>query len=193
MKKIVLAILILTLFLPSLLLRAQIPDVLNAIKVNSEVGYQAPELTLKTAKGYPISLFTLRGKIVLVYFWSSWNPKSVKKLKKLIYYYDQYQKDVADVSKGFEIYSISLDTKMKRWTDAIKENNLITGHHVSDLVGYNSITCKLYNLPPHLAYYYLLDPNGIIVAKGGQTDDFGGQFQKLISDMKKKDSSGEEK
>lgn len=120
-------------------------------------GAEAPDFTMNTPDGKPLSLKDFRGKILLIDFWASWcgpcrreNPNVVKMYKK---YHD----------KGFDVLGVSLDKDEKRWLDAIEQDGL-TWNHVSDLKGWANAAAQLYGVSsiPHTV---LLDKDGKIIAR----------------------------
>jgi thiol-disulfide isomerase/thioredoxin len=128
------------------------------------LGNKAPEINLPSPSGTSIALSSLKGKLVLIDFWASWcgpcraeNPAVVKAYNK---FHTQNFKD----SKGFEIYSVSLDQNEAAWKNAIEKDNLIWPYHVSDLLGWNNSAAKRYGING-IPYNFLIDGNGIIIAK----------------------------
>jgi thiol-disulfide isomerase/thioredoxin len=122
------------------------------------IGTEAPDFTLTTPEGKPLTLSSLRGKVVMIDFWASWcgpcrkeNPNVVAMYKKLH-------------SKGFEIYSVSLDDDRDKWLHAIKADGLLW-NHASDLKGWDSQAAKLYGVDG-IPFTVLLDKEGKIIDKG---------------------------
>lgn len=120
------------------------------------IGKPAPDFSQNDVNDKPFSLASLKGKVVLLDFWASWcspcraeNPNMLKQYK--IY------KD-----KGFEILSVSLDSKKADWLKAIEEDGL-PWLHVSDLKGWNNAAGRLYGVRGVPACY-LIDKDGKIIA-----------------------------
>jgi thiol-disulfide isomerase/thioredoxin len=75
-------------------------------------GMPAPEIVLPNTTGKEISLSSLKGKLVLVYFWSSWNALSRQTNMNLSTLYNKFH------SRGFEIYAVSVDSDADLWQKA---------------------------------------------------------------------------
>lgn len=137
------------------------------------VGTMAPEITMNTPDDKPLALSSLRGKIVLIDFWASWcgpcraeNPNVVKAYKK-------YK------SKGFDIYSVSLDKDMPKWRGAIEADGLIWPNHVCDFKFWQSPVVALYNfnsIPTNV----LIDKEGKILAKNLRGDDLEKELEEVF-------------
>lgn len=122
------------------------------------IGEMAPEVVLPDPDGNPVSLSSLRGKVVLIDFWAAWcNPCRIAN-PKLKAFYDRYR------NKGFEIYAISLDRNREQWVQGIKEDK-INWIQVSDLRFWNSPVVSLYNVEA-IPFNVLVDQEGRIMARG---------------------------
>lgn len=135
-------------------------------------GSEAPVFTMNTPDGNPLSLQSLRGKVVLIDFWASWcgpcrreNPHAVEAYQK---YHD----------KGFDILGVSLDKTKDRWVDAIEKDGLIW-HHVSDLKGWQNAAAQLYGVRsiPHTV---LLDREGKIIARELRGDALTAKLEEIF-------------
>jgi peroxiredoxin len=138
-----------------------------------EPGQPAPEITLDDTLGIARSLSSLKGKYVLIDFWASWCGPCRAESPNLVKAYNQYH------DKGFEIFGVSLDKDRKKWIDAIKADNL-TWWHVSDLKGWQCTPAKTYgvNSIPHSV---LIDPEGVIIAKGLRGDALDARLKELFN------------
>jgi thiol-disulfide isomerase/thioredoxin len=104
------------------------------------IGDKAPDFTVIDLNGKPITLSNFRGKLVLVNFWtSSCMPCRVDNpaLYKL---YSLYKK------LGFDVISVSLDTKKDLWLQAIRSDQISWPNNGIDLAGWNSKLVGLYDL-----------------------------------------------
>ena len=138
------------------------------------IGALAPDIILGDTVGNLISLSSFRGKYVLIDFWASWcspcrgeNPNVVKQ-------YAKYK------SKGFEVFSVSLDRSRAAWVNAIKSDKL-TWTQVSDLKFWQSPTAKEYNVEG-IPYTVLLDKEGKIIAKGLRGEELNKKLVEIFGE-----------
>ena len=144
------------------------------------LGKEAPEIKLPNPKGDTIALSSLRGKIVLIDFWASWCSPCLKEQPELRSLYKIHKQSAFLNANGFEIYSVSLDSKAAEWASAIKKFKM-NWTQVSDLKFWNSAAANLYNIE-EIPYNLLIDSNGIIVAK----DVHGKDLNKVLLQLVKK-------
>ncbi len=122
----------------------------------TSVGDMAPLFTQNNVDGKPVSLASLKGKVVLVDFWASWCHPCRGENPNLKKQYALYK------DKGFEILSVSLDSEKKNWVQAIAQDGM-PWLHVSDLKGWNNEVGRLYGVRAVPACF-LIDQNGKIIA-----------------------------
>ena len=126
---------------------------------NIAVGKMAPEITLPTLTGETKALSSLRGKVVLLDFWASWCGPCRRENPNVVATYKKYS------SKGFDVFSVSLDENKTAWEAAIKKDGLVWNNHVSDLGGWKSAVVPTYEIES-IPFPVLIDQEGNIVAMG---------------------------
>lgn len=131
-------------------------ETLRQLKVTA-LGVVAPEFSQNDIDGKPITLSSLRGKYVLVDFWASWCGPCRQENPRVVKVFNEFK------SKKFTILGVSLDKNKDSWLNAIKSDQL-TWTHVSDLRGWQNEAAQLYNVKS-IPQNFLLDPNGMIIAK----------------------------
>lgn len=124
------------------------------------VGQKFTDLAFEDPDGNVMHLsdYAGKGKYILVDFWASWCGPCKAEMPNVVKCYHQYK------DKGFDIVSISLDTKKENWVKAIDEWGM-PWHHMSDLKGWQSEGAAVYAVTgvPHAM---LLGPDGTILARG---------------------------
>ncbi|MHA4895881.1 redoxin domain-containing protein [Pedobacter sp. PWIIR3] len=130
----------------------------EALRIASKTGLGVkPAFTLPDRDGKPLSLASLKGKVVLVDFWASWCGPCRKENPNLVMAYSKYH------DQGFEIIGISLDDKKDNWSKAIEADKL-TWLHASDLKGWKSDLALEYGIRS-IPMNFLVDADGKIIAK----------------------------
>jgi peroxiredoxin len=142
------------------------------IAQGSRIGGMAADFTLSDPNGKQVKLSSFRGKYVLIDFWASWcGPCRMENP----YVVDAYHKFK---DKNFTILGVSLDNNKDRWLDAIQKDGL-TWTHVSDLKGWSSDVARLYGVNA-IPQNFLLDPNGVIIAKNLRGHQLAEKLEEVI-------------
>jgi thiol-disulfide isomerase/thioredoxin len=106
--------------------------------------------------GKRITLSSLKGKYVLLAFWSSESRDCIVENIQLKEYYRLYH------AKGFEIYQINLDKEESTWRTEVRFDDLPWINTREDNPSDPKFT-KLFNVKA-LPANYLFDPKGVIIA-----------------------------
>jgi thiol-disulfide isomerase/thioredoxin len=135
------------------------------------VGVEAPDFTQAQRDGTPLSLSSLKGKLVLIDFWASWCGPCRAENPNVVKLYDAYK------DKGFEILGVSLDDDREAWLQAIEDDGL-TWLHVSDVKGWDNAVAKAWAVRsiPHTV---LVGADGVIIA----TDLRGAELEAKVAEV----------
>ena len=138
------------------------------------VGVKAPEIKQPNQNGEMVSLYENKGTYTLIDFWASWCGPCLLQVP------DLKEAQAAYGEKGFQIFSVSADTKEKKWKDAIVEYDL-DWPNVSDLEGWNSEAAKAYNVT-FLPFNLLIDSEGTIIDKNLHSKALQSKLAELLGE-----------
>ncbi|UJH91273.1 AhpC/TSA family protein [Antarcticibacterium sp. 1MA-6-2] len=141
-----------------------------------DIGSKAPEFSGPNPDGEEISLGESLGKLTLIDFWAAWCRPCRLENPNIVNVYNKYH------DKGFNIIGVSLDREDQRdrWLQAIQEDNL-TWTQISHLKFWQEPIAQLYNVRA-IPAAFLLDENGIIVAKNLRGEDLENKVKELLGE-----------
>jgi len=146
----------------------QLEDHLNGLIL----GGHAPDFAQLDPSGKTVHLSDFKGKYVLLDFWASWCTPCRAENPNVVKAYQQYH------DHNFVILSVSLDNKKDAWLSAIEHDGM-PWNHVSDLNRWQNVVSKQYDVHS-IPANFLIDPNGVIVAKNLTGDKLQQTLKKLL-------------
>lgn len=136
-----------------------------------EVESDLPDIALPNVNGDTIRLSSLRGKVVLLDFWASFNAASLMENREYLEIYKRFK------SRGFEIFQVSMDYDSESWSNAVKTHGL-PWINVCELTESIPQAALLYNVN-QIPANYLINRNFEIVGK----DLFGKELERKLSEI----------
>ncbi len=123
-----------------------------------QIGKAAKDFESMTPDGKKLTLHdvVITGKYTLIDFWASWCGPCRAENPNVVNAYKTYH------DKGFNILSVSLDTKTENWKAAIAKDGM-PWNHVSSLLGWKEPAAELYGVHA-IPQNVLLDSKGVVVA-----------------------------
>lgn len=150
----------------------QVSEIIEVAK-KTAIGRIAADFKINDVNGNPVSLFSYKGKFVLVDFWASWCGPCRAENPNLLNVYQKYS------GSGFDILSISLDADKAAWLNAISHDRL-SWAQLSDLKGWDSKVVSEYGLKG-IPFNMLLDKAGKIIAKNLRGTELEKRLKEILN------------
>lgn len=139
------------------------------------IGKPAPDFSAPNPEGKMVSLKESLGKVTIIDFWASWCAPCRKENPNVVALYTELHE------QGLNIIGVSLDKEgdAEKWKKAISDDQL-TWAQVSNLKYWNDPVAKQYNVQS-IPATFILDANGIIVAKDLRGEELKAKVQELLA------------
>jgi len=136
-------------------------------------GFEVVDFTLNTPEEQPITFSSLRGKYVLIDFWSSWCGPCKASFPHMKELYQQYRSD------KFEILGISIDENKTAWLKELEKQQL-PWPQVLDTKNVSVNSFAVTAVPTG----YLISPEGKIIMKQvGFGEEGDGEIEKKLKEL----------
>jgi peroxiredoxin len=142
----------------------------SSARAEVKAGQRAADFSGATLAGTPLSLSSLRGKVVLVDFWASWCEPCKKELPLLDKLAPRLRK------KGIEIVAVNIDDNKSNAAEFIKSHNL----HLTVVPDTGKKIVGAYE-PPKMPSSFVVDKAGVVRAVHGGFEP--GDEQKLEAEL----------
>lgn len=136
------------------------------------VGDKAPDFSAPNPNDIAVSLNKSLGKLTVLDFWASWCGPCRVDSPNLVKVYNTYK------DKGLAIVGISLDQQKESWKKAI-DNDQLDWTNVSHLKRWDDPIAAIYGVRS-IPQLFLLDENGVVIAKERHATDFIPVLEKIL-------------
>ncbi len=144
-----------------------------AIMKKIAIGQPALDFTQKDLQGLPVKFSQYnKGKYVLLDFWASWCGPCRAENPNVLKAYNQFK------DQQFEVLGVSLDEDGAKWKEAV-EKDAMPWTQVSDLKGWKNEAARQYNING-IPSNFLVDPNGIIIARDLRGEDLEKKLAEVL-------------
>lgn len=142
----------------------------------TEIGAKAPDFSGPNPEGEELALEDLMGKVTLIDFWAAWCRPCRDENPNIVQVYEKYH------DQGFNVIGISLDREGQkdRWVQAIEDDNL-DWPQISHLQFWQDPIAQKYGIDA-IPAAFILDENGIIVAKNVRGEELEPTIKKLLEE-----------
>jgi peroxiredoxin len=134
-----------------------------------ELGF--PDIVLPDVQAQPIALSLLKGKVIILSFWLSQDPRQRIANQDLLELYRKY------ASKGLAIYQVALDTDKTAWARTVAEQSL-PWISVCDGYGTGSSIVSVYAIT-QVPTHFLINQAGDLVGRDFTLEQLNAEVAKL--------------
>ena len=144
-----------------------------SLKISDQERVSYPDIVLPDTKGQKTALSKVDAKVVLLYFWTASDAAhKMFNVDSLLPLYEQYH------SKGFEIYSVAVDTDKATWAASVK-NQKLPWINVCDGLGIACPALAVYNVTSLPASFVIRD-GSLSTEKIGTVEGLKAYLQKNL-------------
>ncbi len=146
-------------------------------KTGMDIGDKIPDINTTLISGESFSIDNLKGKMVLIDVWASYNAPSRVKNNQIEELRDRFSDSGFLNGKGIEVVSISLDRFMTPVKEAIEMDNIQNFYHICDLQGTSGLVKNFRVSEPVTV---LIDGDGRIITKTNSLNKISDALSSLV-------------
>lgn len=151
----------------------QLEKIQNRVNIldNLLIGKKIPQVVMPDTLGKTQSLYNVKAKYTVLYFWEHTCSHCKKETPKLLEYYHSVK------DKGVEVFAVETSTNKDEWKQFIREHKLdwVNVQDTEYRTGYKK-TFDIYSTP----VIYVLDADKKIIAKRIDTETLQGMLNKKL-------------
>jgi len=149
------------------------PAVDESIPVGTSVGERAPDFTLRSLDGEPVTLSAFRGKVVILDFWASWCYPCRISMPALHALWEKYR------NQGVVLLGVSLDRSESAAEGYLKANGYTVLTALWESIYASQAVAQKYGVSgiPHT---FVIDRDGIIRFSGHPTQLTASLIESLL-------------
>ena len=121
-----------------------------------------PDIHLPNQNNDTISLYSLKGNIVLIQFWASWCGSCRFENVELVTLYSKFHQVEMKDGGTLKIFSISVDKNKLQWINAIKQDKMNWPDQVNEGLEFEGKTSKNFNIHS-IPTTLLIDQKGMVI------------------------------
>ena len=168
---------------PASKIAGKVDDMLSQISKQAEAkkiqgalapGAEFPDFSVKSLTGQPLSVASLKGKVVLIDFWATWCPPCRAELPNVIATYKQYH------DQGFEIIGVSLDSDRDKLDSFLKKEDGMTWPQYFDGQGWSNALAVKYGVES-IPFTVLIGPDGKIISTNLRGEALGKAVKQALA------------
>jgi thiol-disulfide isomerase/thioredoxin len=148
----------------------------------TRAGQSIPRIVVVNMNGDTLKTMDMQGKLVYVYFWSSWCNNCRKQSKQQIELYEKLRQRNMRTKKEVIFIAVSLDDSERLWRIAVSQDDLHWPNNVCDTKGWKSPIADAFGLRK-IPSNFIYDTKGKLIKRnvwGNQLDSLLVKLNSLV-------------